>query len=115
MIPELAFVIIFAALLGIVMRLLRQPLILAYLATGLLISTLGLGSIVSPQAFSLFSDLGIMLLLFLVGLEINYTSIRLVGKQAILLGLGQILFTFLVGYVIAKLFSFSTLSAAYIS
>ena len=115
MIPELAFVIIFAALLGIVMRLLRQPLILAYLATGLLISTLGLGSIVSPQAFSLFSDLGIMLLLFLVGLEINYTSIRLVGKQAVLLGLGQILFTFLVGYVIAKLFSFSTLSAAYIS
>ncbi|MEK7615865.1 MAG: cation:proton antiporter [Patescibacteria group bacterium] len=112
---ELALVVIVAALLAIVMRMLKQPLVLAYLATGLLFSALGLYHIASNESFSLLSDLGVMFLLFLVGLEINYTSIKMVGKTAVLLGLGQILLTFGVGFVIALLFHFSTLTAAYIA
>src|SRR3989344_3424592 len=112
---ELGFVVIVAALLGIAMRMFRQPLILAYLATGLLFSALGLYSIAQHETFSIFSNLGVMLLLFLVGLEINYTSVKMVGKTSILLGLGQIAFTFGIGFFIALFFHFSYLAAAYIA
>lgn len=112
---ELAIVVCVAGLLGILMRMLKQPIILAYLATGLLFSALGFYKLAQQETFSLFSDLGVMFLLFLVGLEINYTSIKMVGKTAVLLGLGQIIVTFLIGFIIAVLFHFSMLPAAYIA
>lgn len=112
---ELALVVIVAGLLGVVMRILRQPIILAYLATGILFSALGLYHGADHATFSLFSDLGVMFLLFLVGLEINYSSIKLVGKVSLVLGLGQIVFTFLIGFIIALLFHFPYVSAGYIA
>ncbi len=112
---ELAFVFALAAFLGVIMRMLRQPIILAYLATGLLLSAFKFYSVAGETTFALFSDLGIMFLLFLVGLEINYTSIKMVGKTSVIIGLGQIVFTFLIGFLIALFFDFSYLSAAYIA
>lgn len=114
-IVELALVVSLAAFLGVIMRMLRQPIILAYLATGLILSAAGYYSIAGQATFSLFSDLGIMFLLFLVGLEINYTSIKAVGKTSVIIGLGQIIVTFLVGFLIALLFHFSYLQSAYIA
>ena len=112
---ELAFVFALAAFLGVIMRMLRQPIILAYLATGLLLSAFRFYSIAGQTTFSLFSDLGIMFLLFLVGLEINYASIKMVGKTSVIIGLGQIIFTFLIGFGIAVLFHFAYIEAAYIA
>ena len=48
-------------------------------------------------------------------MEINYTSLRLVGKASLLIGLGQIIFTFAIGFAIALFFGFSQLASAYIS
>lgn len=112
---QLAIIIGTAGLLALLMRLLKQPVIIAYLATGLILGALGLSGITDHDTFSLFSELGVMFLLFLVGLEINYTSIRLVGKAAVALGLGQIVVTFIAGFFIARTFDFSLLTAAYIS
>lgn len=112
---ELAIVILFSAIFGIVAKLLRQPVILAYLATGALIGYFGLFHLADKETFRIFSDLGIMFLLFLVGLEINYSSLRLVGKTALIVGLGQVVFTFAIGYLIALALNFSSLSSAYIA
>ncbi len=111
----LTAVIIMTAVFGLLARLLRQPLILAYIVVGLLVGYLGYADLIQKDTFQLFSDLGIMLLLFLVGLEINYASIRLVGKAATIVGLGQIIFTFIIGFGIALLFNFSYLASAYIA
>src|SRR3989344_5383064 len=54
-------------------------------------------------------------LLFLVGLEVNYKSVRLVGKASLAVGLLQILFTFVIGYGIASFLGFSVIEAVYIS
>jgi len=111
---ELAVVILIAAALGIVAKLLRQPIILAYLVTGISIGYFGFFNIQSGEMFSVFSDLGIMFLLFLVGLEINYTSLRLVGKTSLIVGLGQVIFTTFFGYIIAIALGFIPLHALYI-
>lgn len=112
---ELAIVVLIAAVLGIVAKLLKQPIVLAYLATGISIGYFGFFNIQNGEVFSIFSDLGIMFLLFLVGLEINYTSLRLVGKTSLAVGLGQIIVTALFGYFISTGLGFIPLHAAYIA
>lgn len=113
---ELATVVVVAAALGIIARFLRQPTILAYLATGALIAALGFLNPMRHESLQLFSELGVMFLLFLVGLEVNYTSLRLVGRQAIVLGLGQVIFTGAAGFAIAHyLIGMALLPAAYVA
>jgi len=112
---ELGFIILIAATLGIVAQFLRQPLILAYLITGIIISYTFFFDIEGRETWRLFSDLGIMFLLFLVGLEMNYSSLRLVGKDSVILGFGQVIITFVLGYALGKFFGFDTITAAYVA
>ncbi len=112
---ELAIILAGAAILSIIAKMLRQPTILAYIAVGVLINVLGVFDLAKYDLFKLFSDLGIMLLLFMVGLEINYASLKSVGKISLILGVGQIIVTSLVGYILAQAFGFRALEAAYIS
>jgi Kef-type K+ transport system membrane component KefB/voltage-gated potassium channel Kch len=110
---ELAAIILIAAVLGVLMRQLKQPLILSYLVTGFIIAYIGWINL-DKETFKLFAELGVVFLLFLIGLEINYDSLRLVGRQSIILGLGQIIFTFVFGFLIAIFFNFNFLASAYI-
>ena len=89
---ELTVVILTAAALGIVSRLLKQPIILAYIFAGVLIGYFGFFNLGNKGTFELFSDLGIMFLLFLIGMEINFPSLRLVGKTSLVVGIGQIVY-----------------------
>ncbi len=114
-IVELAIVVLAASLLGILAMILRQPIILAYLAAGALIAYFDFFNLANKETFQIFSDLGIMFLLFLVGLELNYTSLRIFGKASVLVGLGQIIFTFALGFLIALKLGFSALAATYIA
>lgn len=115
---ELAIIVCLAAFLGVVAKFLKQPLVLAYIATGVIIGLaqrqFGFFSIGDREIFDLFSKLGIMFLLFLIGLEMNYTSLRAVGKTSIIIGLGQIIFTFIFGFIIATILGFTSIHAAYI-
>lgn len=111
---DLAIVVLIAAGLGIIAKLLKQPTILAYLATGVLIGAFGSLGLEDSETFRTFSELGIMLLLFLVGMEINYSSLRLVGKASVFVGCAQIALTFGAAYGFAGLFGFDPLAASYI-
>ncbi|MBN2198062.1 cation:proton antiporter [Candidatus Wolfebacteria bacterium] len=112
---ELSIIFLIAAGLGIAARILKQPIILAYIFSGIVIGILGFFHLNDKELFQTFSDLGLMFLLFLIGLEINYTSLKLVGKTSVLIGLGQLFFTFIFGFGIAQLFGFAYLQAAYIA
>ncbi|PIT92208.1 MAG: sodium:proton exchanger [Candidatus Harrisonbacteria bacterium CG10_big_fil_rev_8_21_14_0_10_42_17] len=112
---ELAIVVFIAAVLGIIARLLNQPILLAYLVTGALIAGFDVFHFESGETLQTFSDLGITFLLFLVGLEMNYEAVRLVGRQSLVIGIGQILFTSGIGYVLSSALGFSPLYALYIA
>ncbi|MDX1535707.1 MAG: cation:proton antiporter [Candidatus Spechtbacterales bacterium] len=112
---ELAIVIGIATILGIIAHMLKQPAFLAYIFTGVALAVVPFLHFVEHGIFEAFSELGIVFLLFLIGMEINYESVRLVGKVSLILGLSQILFTSLVGFAIAVLFGFSYLAATYIA
>ena len=116
---ELAIIICIAATLGIIAKILRQPLILAYIVTGIIIGLIQIFFqsfyIGEKEVFDLFSELGVMFLLFLIGLEMNYSSLKTVGKTSIVVGSGQILFTFIFGFLIATVLGFTQINAAYIA
>ncbi len=112
---NLAVVVLIGAVFGVFAKILKQPTILAYLATGIFIGAVGLFSVGGNETFKSFSELGIMLLLFLVGMEINYTSLRLVGRSALFIGLGQVIATFSAAYFLAHALGFLVLPAIYIA
>ena len=110
---QIAFLLVAAAISGIVAKALKQPLILGYLLAGLLLSSLGfVGDI---EVFSGLGQIGVALLLFLVGLEMNLKELPSIGKVALITGLGQIIFTSGIGFFLSLVLGFSVIASVYIS
>lgn len=112
---EITIIISLAAFLALFFRLLKQPPILAYILTGIIIGPLGLIPIHNQQLITVLGDLGITLLLFMLGLEIKISDFKSFGKEVILVGLGQIIFSFAFFYILAALFGISPLASVYIA
>jgi len=104
-----------AAAGGALALLLRQPLIVAFIAVGILLGPSGVGVVVQSGEIELFARLGIALLLFVVGLKLDVHIIRTVGPVALLTGLGQVAFTSVVGYLIALAFGMDHVTAIYVA
>ncbi|RLI91976.1 MAG: hypothetical protein DRO65_00670 [Candidatus Altiarchaeales archaeon] len=101
---DLGYVIIAATFFAILARILKQPLILAYIIAGMVIGPNFLGIIVKEEIISTLAEFGISLLLFIVGLELDFTRLRDVGKVSLNVGLGQMLITFIVCYLLVEHF-----------
>ena len=112
---QLATILVISTILGIIAQRFRQPLILAYIFTGIIISIFGVFKNLENSTFDLLANLGIAFLLFLVGIELRIEDLKYVGKAAIFTGIGQILFTALVGFVIVSLLGFPPIAALYIA
>jgi len=112
---ELSIVISIGVIVAIIMRLLRQPLIISHIITGLIVGPFVFNFIHSYEIFSLFSEIGIAILLFTVGLNLTPQVIKQFGKIAFITGLGQVLFTAGIGFLICLAFGFSPIVSAYIA
>jgi Kef-type K+ transport system membrane component KefB/Trk K+ transport system NAD-binding subunit len=98
---EVALILALATVLGILGQYLRQPLLIMFLLTGILVGPSVLGIIERYEQIELLAHIGIALLLFIVGLRLDLTLIRTIGPVALATGLGQIFFTSIVGLVLA--------------
>ncbi len=112
---ELTIVIFLASIFSLILNKLKQPLILAYLLTGLIIGFLGYNNLIEKDFLKVFSNLGVMFLLFLVGLEINYKALSIVGRTSVIVGVAQVIFTSLFGYFINRFLGFDFISSLYIA
>ncbi len=112
---QLSVIILIAVGISFIVRIFKQPLILGYIITGILVSKYFLNLVGSIQNVETFAKMGVAVLLFMVGLNLDPKVIKEVGKTAILTGLGQIIFTFSLGFLIVRLLGFSSVTAAYIS
>src|SRR3989344_3478587 len=112
---QLALVIILAVLCSALVSVLRQPLIIGYIIAGILAGPYFFEILQSTDSIVTFSHIGIAFLLFLVGMNLNPRVIKDVGKVAAITGIGQIVFTSIVGYFLARLVGFSTIVSWYVS
>lgn len=110
---QIALLLVVAGAFGVIAKFLKQPLLVGYLFAGLF---LGLtGAIGDSRALDSLSQIGVALLLFLLGLEMNLRELPTIGKVALVTGIGQITFTSLIGYLIARFLGFENLPSIYIA
>jgi Kef-type K+ transport system membrane component KefB len=112
---QIALLMALAAILSIVAHRLRQPLILGYIFAGVIIHATGLLGVVDKHQLELFSQIGIVFLLFILGLELDLRELRTLGFTAMATGIGQIVFTSLFGIIIATALGFSFTAAIYVA
>ncbi|MCG2720183.1 MAG: cation:proton antiporter [Nanoarchaeota archaeon] len=112
---ELSIIICITVLVVGIIRLLKQPLIIGYIIAGIIVGPYFLNIIRSTETLMVFSQIGVSLLLFIVGLSLSPRVIKEVGKVSLITGLGQILFTSLFGFFIARLLGFSIIISLYVA
>ncbi|MCA1457232.1 cation:proton antiporter [Bradyrhizobium sp. BRP22] len=91
LIGDITLSILFAWVLGLLAHFSRQPLILAYLIAGFLIGPFGTGWVKSQESISVISELGLIFMLFMIGLEIDLKKIVRAGKVILFAAGGQLL------------------------
>lgn len=110
---DIVIIIVTATILAYLARTLRQPLIAAYVIAGIILGPIGLSLISDIETIKSVSEVGVILLLFIVGLQINISRLKNVGLVATLGGSIQVLATFLLGFFLMKLAGFDNTNAVY--
>ena len=111
---DISIVIILVSIISMIMRAIKQPLIIGYILTGIIVSTLLSNSIKSTETFSSLSHIGVAFLLFIVGMQLNLGVARNLGKTALILGFSQVFLTFIGGFILSYLLGFSFLQSVVI-
>lgn len=111
---EITVIVCLAAILSFLFRLLKQPAILAYILTGILIGFLGFFDVSNHDLLNTSAQLGITFLLFTLGLEIKIKNFASISRVVFVVAAVQMLFSFLAGYIASLLFGFTVTSAIYI-
>lgn len=112
---EVAALLVLAAAVGFVGSLLRQPLIVSFILVGILAGPTFLGVARSDDQINVLAQLGIAVLLFLVGMKLDLKLVRELGPVALATGLGQVVFTALFGFLIALALGFGAVTSLYIA
>ena len=103
-----------ATILAVIFNLLKQPTILGYIVAGLLIGPV-LGIVKDTSVIGNFSEIGIALLLFIIGIELDVKRIRQLGISSMLIGFFQVAATAAISYFVAVRTGFPVLEAVYLS
>lgn len=112
---EITALLVLAACIGFVGIYLRQPLIVSFIAVGLLAGPSALDIVHSKEKIELLSELGIALLLFLVGIKLDVKLIRSIGGVSLLTGLGQVVFTSVIGFFIGLALGLDFTTSIYVA
>ena len=111
---NLGFIVITAAGFAFLGKLVKMPSIVAYIIAGIVLGP-GLGIVQLDHSLELISELGIALLLFLVGLELSLQKIKDLGRVAIILGGLQVPMTAAGAYAISTLMGFSVMECVFLA
>lgn len=110
---EFGIILLVASLISVVMSYLKQPLIIGYILSGLLLGPVFLNILQSSDYLDLFSKIGISILLFIVGINLNFSSMKESGKTSLITGVGQVIFTSLIGFFILVALDFDYVTSFY--
>lgn len=112
---QTTIVLVAAAVLGFLGSKLKQPVIIAYIAVGILAGPHAFQVITEPTQLELLASIGICILLFIVGLKLDLHMIRTMGPVALAAGFGQLLFTGAGGFALALALGLEVMPAVYVS
>lgn len=112
---EIGGILIIAAIFSLIVFRFRQPLILGYMITGILVGPSVFALTTNTEIFEVMSQIGVAFLLFTVGLGLNWRSFKDVSGISLATGVGQVLFTSIIGLMIGLLLDFDLVSSIYLA
>ena len=112
---ELSKILVVTILVTGLIRFLKQPVIIGYIISGIIVGPVVLNIVSSTETLSAFSQIGVALLLFMVGLSLNPRVIKEIGKTSLITGIGQVVFTAVIGFFIAKALGLSVTISIYVA
>ncbi len=112
---EFAVILILAGAVAFLVSLLKQPNIIAYIITGLIVGPFGYYQLQNSEVFSAMAQIGVALLLFMIGMQLDISQLRKIGKAAVLTGLVQVTIGTGVMFVILRSLGFSAASCWYLA
>ena len=112
---NIAVLLALSAAVGAIALKLRQPLIVAFLLVGILVGPSALGWVTAVNEVHLLAQIGITVLLFVVGLKLDIGLVRNLGPVALATGLGQLAFTIVFGFGLALLLGMDWVKAIYVA
>src|SRR5687768_13031252 len=90
LLQDIGIAVLTATVLGLMAHILRQPIILGYLIAGSIIGPeIGLQLVKDEHSIEVISEIGLILLLFIIGLEMNVKALLASGRQLLVAGFGQ--------------------------
>jgi len=111
---QLAIILSVAFIVSYIVKLFKQPIIIGYILAGIIIGPFILKSGADIGIIHTFSQFGIAFLLFIVGLHLNPKVIKEIGTSSLLIGLGQVILTFGLGFGVSMLLGFSAITGIYV-
>ncbi len=115
MFEELTLVIVIAVAISIVMRALKQPMMIGHIITGILVGPAVFNLVSSIETIEIFAEFGIALLLFIIGLGLNLRVLKDIGRVAVIASLAQVLFVGGAAYIVAVLAGYTPTVAMYVA
>jgi Kef-type K+ transport system membrane component KefB len=112
---ELAGLLAIAAVAGAIAVRLRQPLLIAYIVVGIAVGPAGFALVTSHDQIEVLAQVGVAVLLFVVGLKLDLTRVRDIGPVALATGLGQLAFTIVFGFLIILALGKGMVEALYVA
>ena len=114
LLQDIGLCIVAATALAYLARLLRQPLLLAYIAAGIVIGPIGLKKVTDPDSIETLANIGLALLMFIVGLEIDIKKLLAAGLPAAIATTVQVVGSAFAGWAVAMMLGYTGLPAMYL-
>ncbi|HYD35708.1 MAG TPA: cation:proton antiporter [Vitreimonas sp.] len=112
---EISALLALTTVVTIITKLLKQPLVVGYILAGILVGPYALNILTSQHELEFFSKIGIVLLLFIVGLHLNPKVVKEVGATSVIGGVGQVMLTASIGFAITMLLGLDRVAAIYVA
>jgi Kef-type K+ transport system membrane component KefB len=112
---EVAWLLFATALVGLAAVRLRQPVIVAYILVGIVAGPSVLDWVSAHEPMELLAEIGVTILLFVVGLKLDVRLVRQLGLVALATGIGQLVFTIIGGLLLCRMLGMDWLRALYVA
>ena len=116
-IQDFAVIMIVASVMALISYKLKQPLVIGYIIAGIIIGphTPPFSLILHPDILNLFAEIGIILLLFVVGMEFPIEKLKNIGRKALIIAMTEAFGTFIIGFVVAQSLHYSVYNSLFLA
>jgi CPA2 family monovalent cation:H+ antiporter-2 len=116
-VQDFAIIMVVASVMALVSYRLKQPMVIGYIVAGMIIGpyTPPFSFILHPEILNLLAEIGIVLLLFVVGLEYPIAKLRSVGRKALIIAFSEAFGTFGLGFAVGQVIGMTLFDSLFIA